>query len=90
MAWIIGGAAIGLLCYTLGFIIGYFRAQEKFKEARGEMELDDEETILPKECYNCKDIGLPCDPNCKHNVMNSGEELKVKDVKLEENNSEKS
>lgn len=81
MEWIFIGMAFGLSMYMLGYVVRGFVDQEKFKETRGQMDLD--------ECYGCKEAGLPCDPKCKYNVMNTGKELKVKDGEPEKNDSEK-
>lgn len=83
MVWVIVGAVVCLSCYLMGFVIGELRAEEKFKEARREMGFDDE---TPDECYGCREVGLPCDPNCQYNLK--GKELKVKDVESEKNDSE--
>jgi hypothetical protein len=89
MVWIFVGAVVCLFWYVMGYCIGEAVTNEKWRNTRGQMELDGESDI-PEECYGCKDVGLPCDPNCQYNVMNQGKELKVKDVEPEKNDSEES
>ena len=74
---------VASLSYTAGYIVRGYVDSERLKGTRGQMELDD----TPDECYACKDIGLPCDPQCRYNIK--GKELNVKDVKSKKNNSEK-
>ena len=87
ICWIFGGAAICLFCYVMGYCIGEAVTNEKWRNTRGQMELEDEPDV-PEGCYGCKEVGLPCDPNCQYNLKRK--ELKIKDVEPEENNSEKS
>lgn len=75
MWWIIGGAGIALGCYILGYVIGSVITNEHRNQAREEMGLEEEG------CYGCKDVGLPCDKNCKFRKEN-------KDEQSEKNNSE--
>jgi hypothetical protein len=87
MVWVFVGAVVCLFCYVMGYCIGEAVTNEKWRNTRGQMELDGEPDI-PEECYGCKDVGLPCDSNCQYNVMNQGKELKIKDVEPEKNDSE--
>lgn len=76
MIWIFGGAIAALCCYVMGYIIGVKVSQEKLRANRDEMELDED-------CYGCKEIGLPCDPNCKFRKET------LKDEQFKKNDSEK-
>jgi hypothetical protein len=87
MVWVFVGSVACLFCYVMGYCIGEAVTNEKWRSTRGQMELDGESDI-PDECYDCKDVGLPCDPNCQYNVMNQGKELKITDVEPEKNDTE--
>lgn len=67
MWWIIGGAGVALGCYILGYVMGSVITSERINKTRGELELDEG-------CFGCKDIGLPCDPNCKRKEKNEDEQ----------------
>ena len=41
IVWAFIGAAGGLFCYVLGYVIGEFRGTEKVRLTREEMEIDD-------------------------------------------------
>jgi hypothetical protein len=88
MVWVFVGSVACLFCYVMGYCIGEAVTNDKWRNTRGQMELDGESDI-PEECYGCKNVGLPCDPNCQYNVMNQGKELKVKDVESEKNDTQK-
>lgn len=87
MVWIFAGAVICLFCYIMGYCIGEAVTNDKWRNTRGQMEPEDEPDI-PEECFGCKEVGLPCDPNCQNNVLNQGKELKIKDVEPEKNDTE--
>lgn len=87
MVWIFAGAVICLFCYIMGYCIGEAVTNDKWRNTRGQMELEDEPDI-PEECFGCKEAGLSCDPNCQNNVLNQGKELKIKDVEPEKNDTE--
>lgn len=65
------------LCYGIGYYVRGKVDEQNIKSIRDEMGLEDED------CKNCKDLELPCDPNCKlrKEVLSDG--------KSETNNSEK-
>lgn len=87
MVWMFAGAVICLFCYIMGYCIGEAVTNDKWRNTRGQMELEDKPDI-PEECFGCKEVGLPCDPNCQNNVLNQGKELMIKDVEPEKNDTE--
>lgn len=78
MKYIFIFALLCLLCYVMGYIVGINVTEDKINKTRKEMGLDE-----PDECYGCKEIGLPCDPNCKYR-----KELMSNGI-IEKNDSEK-
>ena len=77
MGWIVTGLVYGAVCYGLGYFMRGLVEKSEAKQYRKEMGLED------KECKNCKDLDLPCDPNCKmrKEIKSNG--------KSEKNNTEK-
>ena len=67
MWWIIGGALVGFTCFMMGYIIRGKIDDEELKQNREEMGLDEG-------CYGCKEVGLPCDKNCKFRKENEDEQ----------------
>lgn len=80
MWWIIGGALVGFACFMMGYIVRGKIDDEELKQNREEMGLEEG-------CYDCKEVGLPCDPKCKFNSITDYEEVN-KDEQSEKNNSE--
>lgn len=74
MWWIIGGALVGFTCFMMGYIVRGKIDDEELKQNREEMGLEEG-------CYDCKEVGLPCDPKCKFRKENEDEQS-------EKNNSE--
>lgn len=72
MGWIIGGAGVALGCYILGYVMGSVVTSERINKTRDEMGLEEG-------CYGCKDIGLPCDPNCKRKEETEDEQSEKND-----------
>lgn len=77
MGWIVIAMLWSALCYGIGYYVRGKVDEQDIKSIRDEMGLEDEN------CKNCKDLELPCDPNCKlrKEVLSDG--------KSETNNSEK-
>lgn len=72
MGWIIGGALVGFTCFMMGYIV-------RGKVDEEERKLNREEMGLEEGCYGCKDIGLPCDPNCKRKEETEDEQSEKND-----------
>ena len=60
MGWVITAVLWSGICYGIGYFVRGKVDEEKVKEIRKEMGLDDDE-----DCKTCKELKLPCDDNCK-------------------------
>lgn len=72
MWWFVGGALVGFTCFMMGYVIRGKIDDEELKQNREEMGLEEG-------CYGCKEVGLPCDKNCKFRKENEDEQSEKND-----------
>lgn len=74
---------VAIVSYLAGYLVRGYIDNAELTQTRGEMGLGKDD--VPDECYGCKDVGLPCDPNCRYNKK---QREMIIHVKHEENDSE--